>query len=153
VRPKIGGLAGWQIGRVQAFMERNLDQSIGVAELAAAARLSSSHFSRAFHVSFAETPYSYLQGLRVRRALTLLQHGALPLCQIATECGFSDQSHFNRVFKKLTGRSPGAWRRAHAEPLRITQPEDIDQAIAFFSSAAGRRITAPGVDGNSKEIS
>jgi AraC-like DNA-binding protein len=150
VRPRVGGLAGWQIRRVQEFMERNLDQSIGVPELAAAARLSASHFSRAFHVSFTEAPYSYLQGLRLERSLMLLKHTVLPLCRIATECGFSDQSHFNRVFKNRTGGSPGAWRRAHADPPRVTQSEDISTAIASFASDAARRVTALRVDGNSK---
>jgi AraC-like DNA-binding protein len=114
-RAKIGGLVGWQIRRVKAFMESNLDKSIGVADLACAARLSISHFARAFPVSLGETPYSYLQRMRIERSLTLLQHTVLPLCRIAAECGFSDQSHLNRVFKKRTGGSPGAWRRTHPD--------------------------------------
>ena len=110
-RARFGGLAGWQIRRVQAFMESNLGKAISVADLACVARLSTSHFARAFHVSLAETPYSYLQGIRIERSFTLLRHTVLPLCRIAMECGFSDQSHFNRVFKRRTGGSPGAWRR------------------------------------------
>jgi AraC-like DNA-binding protein len=33
------------------------------------------------------------------------------LCEIAVRCGFADQSHFNRVFRRLVGPSPGDWRR------------------------------------------
>jgi AraC-like DNA-binding protein len=38
----------------------------------------------------------------------------LPLAQIASDCGFSDQAHFSRQFLQLTGESPGSWRRARA---------------------------------------
>jgi AraC-like DNA-binding protein len=148
-RERAGGLAGWQVRRVQAFIESNLDKSIGVADLACSARLSPSHFARAFHVGLGETPYSYLQRLRIERSLILLQTTVLPLCRIASECGFSDQSHFNRVFKKRTGGSPGAWRRAHADALVITQSANIAEAIAFFASDAARQITV-GVGGDSK---
>jgi AraC-like DNA-binding protein len=35
----------------------------------------------------------------------------LPLCEIAIQCGFADQSHFTRVFSAKTGSAPGRWRR------------------------------------------
>jgi transcriptional regulator GlxA family with amidase domain len=36
-----------------------------------------------------------------------------PLCQVALSCGFADQAHFSRVFRRLTRRSPNEWRRSH----------------------------------------
>jgi AraC-like DNA-binding protein len=41
----------------------------------------------------------------------LLRDGRLSLSDVALSCGFADQSHFTRVFTKLTGLTPGAWRR------------------------------------------
>jgi AraC family transcriptional regulator len=45
-------------------------------------------------------------------ARQLLRESALPLADIAVQCGFADQSHFTRVFSGRTGLSPGRWRRA-----------------------------------------
>jgi AraC-like DNA-binding protein len=48
---------------------------------------------------------------RVLRAKSLLRDPMRPLSDIATACGFADQSHFTRVFTSLVGASPGAWRK------------------------------------------
>ncbi len=110
--PKVGGLTGWQIQRVRTFVESSLGKTLSVADLASIAGFSRSHFSRAFRVSFQETPHGYLLRLRVERALLMLNNEAWSLCEIAAECGFSDQCHFNRVFRRRLGCSPGTWRRA-----------------------------------------
>jgi transcriptional regulator GlxA family with amidase domain len=106
-----GGLAAWQIQRLQTFMQTRLDRAISVADLASLAGSSRSHFTRGFRVSFGESPHSYLLRLRIERSLVLLKDTDLSLCRVATECGFSDQAHFNRVFKQKLAGSPGAWRR------------------------------------------
>jgi AraC-like DNA-binding protein len=46
----------------------------------------------------------------------LLLAGTLPLAEIALVTGFAEQSHFNRVFKSVTGSSPAVWRREHRRP-------------------------------------
>jgi AraC-like DNA-binding protein len=51
------------------------------------------------------------------RAQELLIRSREPLAQIALRCGLSDQSHFTRVFRRLVGVTPGAWRRQHATLL------------------------------------
>lgn len=114
---KKGGLAAWQVKRVQDFIEASLDRPVRLSDLATLTRVSRSHFSRAFLVSFEETPHSYMVRRRLERSLGLMQDADRSLCEVAIESGFSDQAHFNRVFKQRLGRSPGAWRRAHQQPF------------------------------------
>ncbi|MGJ7519755.1 helix-turn-helix domain-containing protein [Variovorax sp. LT1P1] len=45
------------------------------------------------------------------RARELLRASDLPLAEVATACGFADQSHFTRVFSRAEGAPPGHWRR------------------------------------------
>jgi AraC-like DNA-binding protein len=56
-------------------------------------------------------PHRWLLRHRIDRAKALLRGSEAPLAEIADACGFSDQSHLTRVFRSLTGTSPGAWRR------------------------------------------
>jgi AraC-like DNA-binding protein len=73
--------------------------------------LSTSHFRRAFKVSFGVTFYKYINRRRVERAQEMMVMTDQPLCQIARQCGFADQPHFTRVFRRLVGSSPAIWRR------------------------------------------
>jgi AraC family transcriptional regulator len=57
------------------------------------------------------SPHQWLLRHRVEQAKMLLRDRTLSLSVVALSCGFADQSHFNRVFARLTGLSPGAWRR------------------------------------------
>jgi AraC-like DNA-binding protein len=56
-------------------------------------------------------PHAYFEQVRVNRARRLLRAGA-SIADVAMDLGFSDQSHLNRHFKKLTGITPGTYRRA-----------------------------------------
>ncbi len=108
-----GGLAPWQAKRISAHIEAHLSDTIPVARLAELATLSAGHFSRAFKQTFGDTPHGHVMRRRVEAAKTMMLRGAEPLSQIAYLCGFADQAHFSRTFRKLSGASPLAWRRAH----------------------------------------
>ena len=54
---------------------------------------------------------AYIMQRRVGRAQELMLTSQLPLSQVALECGMSDQCHFCRVFRRVVGISPNAWRR------------------------------------------
>jgi AraC-like DNA-binding protein len=109
----LGGFAPWQARRLVVFIDKNLESRIRVADLAALAKLSLSHFSRSFSKTFDETPHVYLIRRRIERAQGLMLRGTSPLSQIAADCGLSDQAHFTKLFKRFVGETPGAWRRAH----------------------------------------
>lgn len=104
-------LAPWQVKRAKEMLAANLTKEISVLEVADACGLSLSYFSRAFKVATGMTPHGWLQTCRIERARDLLSDGGQPLADIALSCGFADQSHFTRIFRRATGHGPGAWRR------------------------------------------
>jgi transcriptional regulator GlxA family with amidase domain len=75
-------------------------------------RLSVSQFSGAFRRSVGEPPARYLRRYRVKRAQEMMLLTGESLATIAVDCGFADQSHFTRIFSRMVGVSPAAWRRA-----------------------------------------
>ncbi len=110
-----GGLAPWQVRKIVAHVEDHLDDAVGVPELATLARLSVSQFSRAFKQSFGVSPHAYVMNRRVNRAQALMLRAREPLSQIAIAVGLADQAHLSKLFRRLTGETPNAWRRAHWE--------------------------------------
>jgi transcriptional regulator GlxA family with amidase domain len=109
-----GGLAPWQIRRLKVFVEERISSAVRCADMAQFVRLSPSHFCRAFQTSLNMTPHAYVMSRRIERACALMMTTRTPLGQIAIECGFSDQAHFNRQFRKHVAVSPGRWRRMQA---------------------------------------
>jgi AraC family transcriptional regulator len=118
-KPIRGGLASWQIRRVTAHVEADLAAKVRIRDLAGLIKMSSSHFSRAFKRSFAETPHRYVMRRRVERAKALMLTTDTSLGRIAADCGFADQPHFNRHFRRVVSENPNAWRRARACAPRV----------------------------------
>lgn len=112
-RRRPSGLAPWQALRVRAHVEAALADDIPVSRLAQIARLSSSHFARAFRASFGVTPAAYVVARRVERAKLMMLDTSGSLSQISLDCGFTDQSHLSRAFRRHVGQPPGQWRRWH----------------------------------------
>ncbi|ABS62140.1 helix-turn-helix- domain containing protein AraC type [Parvibaculum lavamentivorans DS-1] len=106
-----GGLAPWQMRRVVAHIDASLPALVPLGDIAAIARLSPGYFSRAFKVSFGVTPQTYILRRRIERAQEMMLASSLPLAVIAVDCGFCDQAHFCRLFRRHAGTSPGTWRR------------------------------------------
>jgi AraC family transcriptional regulator len=59
-------------------------------------------------------PMVYVAARRVERAKAMMTSTTERLTEIALACGFADQSHLNRSFRRMVGVSPGVWRRSHA---------------------------------------
>jgi AraC family transcriptional regulator len=107
------GLASWQLRRAKEMLRADLASKVSLRCVAKACRLSVSYFSRAFKESTGISPYQWLLALRIEMAQNLLEHSRVPLVEVADVCGFADQSHFTRVFARMSNKSPGAWRRAY----------------------------------------
>jgi AraC-like DNA-binding protein len=106
-----GGLAGWQIARVRAFIDKNLHSAIHTKDLSAVARRSAAHFARSFKRTFGESPHAYVMRKRLEKAFHLMMTSSESLSQIALSVGFSDQSHLTKRFRQALGQSPSNWRR------------------------------------------
>jgi len=116
-----GRLAGWQIRKVLGHIQSNLGRRITTREMADLARLGPSHFARAFRATTGSPPGAYIMRCRVARAKEQLQDSNRALAEVALNCGFSDQSHLTRVFRRAVGVNPGEWRR---RLLRELSPKD-----------------------------
>jgi AraC family transcriptional regulator len=110
-KPLRGGLAPWQLRRVLDHFDQNLAEGICLSELASLAGLSQAHFSRQFKISTGLPPHRYKLARRIERAKQLLLHGDLSIKEIALNCGFFDQGHLSKAFRRIVGFSPGAWQR------------------------------------------
>jgi AraC family transcriptional regulator len=110
-----GGLAPWQVRRVTEYIEANLASTIRLQDLASIARLSHSHFCRAFKESVGHPAHAFVMRRRVQRAQGLMLNTVDSLSQIAAQCGMADQAHFCKLFRRLVGESPNAWRRARRQ--------------------------------------
>jgi AraC family transcriptional regulator len=106
-----GRLEPRQLERATDFMTARLSKRIRLGELAAITGLSQAHFGRAFKASTGVAPHRWLLEARITRAQRLLLDTDFSLAQVAIETGFSEQSHFTRVFRSVVGTPPGAWRR------------------------------------------
>ncbi|HEU4627961.1 MAG TPA: AraC family transcriptional regulator [Steroidobacteraceae bacterium] len=112
------GLAPWQLRRVLTHVEANLGTPIRNSDLAAIARLSTFHFNVAFRNSVGESPHEHIIRRRIERAQGLMLATERSLSDIAAECGLADQAHLTRLFRRIVGESPAAWRRARVNPAR-----------------------------------
>ena len=122
-------LAMWQTNRVISYIDSNLGGGIRSQDLARLVNLSTSHFFRAFKSSVGVTPHTYLTHRRIELAREMMRASDQALAQIAIVCGWSDQSHFCRVFRHVVGLSPQEWRRANAiDPMRNRRTEEEDKS-------------------------
>jgi AraC family transcriptional regulator len=115
--------------RALAYIEEHLGSKIEVGRIAEHVSLSKSHFSRAFKQSIGSSPMAYVSMRRVERARLMMTSTGQPLIEIALACGFADQSHLNRCFRRLIGTSPGKWRR------HMTERDDGTVIKAFIDRA------------------
>lgn len=113
-----GGLANWQERRLRAYIDENLQETIPIAALALLAKLSVTHFSRAFKRSFGLTPHAYIIAMRLDRALDLILRTDKSLVEVSYEVGFADQAHLCKMFRRRFQCSPGAWRREQSTSAR-----------------------------------
>ena len=92
--------------KVVQFVTSHYGEEIVVADLADQANLSASQLHREFSRLFNITPNRYIREVRVGVGRHLLESSEMSIAQISRHCGFYDQSHFSRQFKKTTGMSP-----------------------------------------------
>lgn len=99
---------------VTQHIEEHLSEQISLLTLADLARLSQSHFSRAFKQSFSVPPHEYHIQRRIEKAKALLAEREASVTDVGFALGYSHTSSFSVAFRKVTGRSPTEFRRDFA---------------------------------------
>jgi transcriptional regulator GlxA family with amidase domain len=129
-----GGLAPWQMRKIERYVREHLNETLPVEDLADQVSLSASYFHHAFKHSFETSPHVYVTRLRLKSAQAMMRSTAEPLSQIAFACGFADQSHLCKIFRRELGEPPGVWRRRNA----TARPPEVTRAARTIA-AGGRK--------------
>ena len=101
--------ASW-VYRARDLLRDRFAEPLALADVAAAVGVHPVQFARQFRRTFGCSVGAFVRRVRVDHACRALRTAA-PLSDIALAAGFADQSHFSRVFKRATGRTPGEYRR------------------------------------------
>lgn len=108
------GEAYREFSELLGFVEREYAKALEVRDLARVAGMSVSSLERKFRRWFQCSPMQYVTRVRLEAASRLLRESTTSVGEIALDCGFYDQSHFNRHFKRLHEQTPLQFRRAVA---------------------------------------
>ena len=104
--------ARW-LKRATDFVHDNFTSTVTLEEIANVAGVHSAHLSRVFRQKMGCTVGEYVRRLRFEFASQQLLSTERPLCEVACEAGFSDQSHFHRLFRNKMGLTPYTYRKLH----------------------------------------
>ena len=105
------GMPPVRLSRVLDFIQQNCAQEIRLWQLADIAEMSPHYFCELFKKSTGITPYQYVLRCRMDRAKRLIRSPQFTVRQVAAATGFTDQSHFTKVFRRFVGVTPQEFRR------------------------------------------
>lgn len=96
-------------------IRRQPEKHWSVSQLAAELNVSEPHAYRLFHSMYGQSPASFVDRVRIKRACERLSTSRCTITEIAHELGFKTSQHFATVFKKYTGHSPSRWRQRYPQ--------------------------------------
>jgi len=107
-----------EIWKARKFIHAHSDEKVSLTKVAKFVNISRNHLSDKFKEVTGVNFVDYIARTRTEKARELLANSNLRISEIAFAVGFQSLSQFNRVFKKLTGKSPSAYRDARAMRTR-----------------------------------
>lgn len=113
---KAGQLRDFYIQEAITFIEHNYRRELTVEEIAAVCKLNRSYFSKLFKEFTGCTPQEFIIRLRLSKAAERMKHTNESIGEISVQCGYPNQLHFSRAFKKRYGVSPREWRAQNKLP-------------------------------------
>jgi AraC-like DNA-binding protein len=145
--------------RAKDAMDKASDQEWPVTRLAKVCGVSAAHFARSFKDAFGVPPHRYLLTRRIERAKAMLRETELAITAIAFQTGWQSLGTFGRIFRDVTGASPGEVRASSgdsdATPDRAFMPECFFRAahrpILKTAVSEKRRREAGGKKGPPKQ--
>ena len=120
------------LDRAREYLHDRISDDVSLDDLGTETGLTKFHLLRAFRNRFGLPPHAYQLRQRVLQAKRMLK--SFSPAYVAFECGFSDQSHFTRVFRSHTGTTP----RRYAEQFRPIRADDVDCTI--YSMTYSNRV-------------
>ena len=114
-----GALSRVQQRLITDFIDQHLSKPLDLAQLAAVLGMTPCLFARSFKASFGIPPYSFVMQRRLEKAAELLKKPDLPIKMIAVDCGFSDQAHLTRLFRRKFGAPPSQYRLTCGQSLAV----------------------------------
>lgn len=121
-RARTQGDSSVWLQRAAGMIRDRFLEDLTVRSIAESVSVHPAHLVRAFRQQFGCTPAEHIRRQRIRRACELMQSTDLPLCEVALSCGFCDQSHFSRLFKRLIGTTPAQYRRDQSRFATVVEP-------------------------------
>jgi len=118
-QPRTQAIEQRAIASARDYVRDHLVDRITLADLGAAVGLSRFHLLRQFKAATGQTPWQYQTQLRIELARAQLRAGEA-VARVAQTCGFVDQSHFTRIFRRVAGVTPGIYAAAVAPGRRRT---------------------------------
>lgn len=106
----------YRIGQIKAvlkYIEQNYGANITLNTLSDIAGMNPNYFCRVFQDVTQQTPMDYVIFYRIEQSAVLLATTSLSIVNIALECGFNDHSYFTKLFKRIKGVTPRAYRKSH----------------------------------------
>lgn len=98
-------------GKVIYYMQENLSKNLTLEQLASHFKYSTSHFSMLFQKETGSSPIGYFLKLKIQKACQYIELTDLKLQEIATALGFDEPAYFSRLFTKIMGIPPSAYRK------------------------------------------
>jgi AraC-like DNA-binding protein len=99
------------IARVRERLETEYADPPALAAIAAGVERDASHVAATFRKAYGTTIGDYVRAVRIWRSRRFVENPSIPLAEVAQLGGFSDQSHFTRLFRRYLGMTPAAYRR------------------------------------------
>jgi AraC-like DNA-binding protein/mannose-6-phosphate isomerase-like protein (cupin superfamily) len=100
-----------QINKTLTYIQHHFREQLTLEQVAKQAQLSPTYFSKCFSKATGISFQSYLQGLRLQFAKSLIKSSDLPITEISHASGFNTLTHFNRCFNQKYGKSPRMYRK------------------------------------------
>ena len=98
------------VRRVKKYVLANYYRDISLTEIAQIMEVNPNYLSRAFSKEYGDSLISYINSVRLQAASSLLKNTNLKNYEIAERVGYQSVEHFGRIFKKMTGCTPGEYR-------------------------------------------
>lgn len=113
VQEKRSGKVSVVIERVRSLIEEKYSDNLTVSDIADGVYLSPTYVRLLFKQETGETLFEYLTKVRIEKAKEMLRDPHYKLYEVCYAVGYSDPSHFSKLFKKMTGNTPSAYREQH----------------------------------------